>query len=132
MAAPKLTAKQEKFCQEYIKCGNQSEAYRQAYDVSKNTKDESVWVNACKLMADAKVSQRVYELQEKALERTLVTVESLTIELEEARAMAQDTGQPAAMTSASMGKAKIHGFDVQKHQVEASFSVSIDADNKDL
>lgn len=132
MAAPKLTAKQEKFCQEYIKCGNQSEAYRQAYDVSKNTKDKTIWNDAYKLMLNPDVNTRVYELQEKALERTLVTVESLTIELEEARAMAQDTGQPSAMTSASMGKAKIHGFDVQKHQVEASFSVSIDADNKDL
>ena len=31
-----LTPKQEKFCQKYIEMGNASEAYRQAYNASKN------------------------------------------------------------------------------------------------
>ena len=128
----KLTDKQEAFCLAYLECNNQSEAYRQAYNVGENTKPESIWVNSCKLMADTKVSQRVFELQQIAQERTLVTVESLTKELEEAREKATEWGQAAAMTGASMGKAKLHGLDVQKIDLKGSMSVVIDQANKDL
>ena len=61
----KLTDKQEKFSQLVVTLGNQSEAYRQAYDVSSTTTMESINVNASKLMADAKVSLRVEELRNK-------------------------------------------------------------------
>ena len=132
MTTKKLTDKQEAFCLAYVECNNQSEAYRRAYNVGENTKPESVWEQGCRLMADHKVSARVFELQQEAAKRTLVTVESLTIELEEARAMAVQEGQAAAMTGASMGKAKLHGLDVQKIDLKGSMSVIIDGDNKDL
>lgn len=122
----KLTAKQEAFCQAYLKCSNQSEAYREVYDVSENTKPETVWENACKLMANTKVAPRVFELQLLAQERTLVTVESLTKELEESRELAKKIEQPAAMNGASMGKAKLHGLDVQRVdlRMKGDFTVS--------
>ena len=128
----KLTDKQEAFCLAYLECNNQSEAYRQSYNVGENTKPESIWTQSCVLMADLKVSSRVYELQQEAIERTLVTVESLTKELEEARALAIKIDQPSAMTGASMGKAKLHGLDVQKIDLKGSMSVVIDQANKDL
>lgn len=110
----KLTAKQEMFCQEYLLCGNQSEAYRNSHKSSKAVNPESIWEMACKMMAVDKVSTRVFELQQLAVERTLVTVESLTEELNQSHAMAKQEKQAAAMTGATMGKAKIHGLDVQK------------------
>lgn len=119
----KLTAKQEKFCQEYIRCSNQSEAYRTVYNVKKDRKPEYVWTDACVLMANPKVAQRVFELQQLAQERTLVTVESLTNELNENRDFAKQQKQPAAMTSATMGKAKIHGLDAQKIDMTIKASV---------
>ena len=120
-----LTAKQEKFAQEYIKTINQSEAYRRAYDVGKNTKPETVWVEACKLMANPNVAQRVYELQQEAKERTLVTVESLTEELNEAYKLAKQEKQPSAMTGAVSVKAKIHGLDVKKIDMTLAGDFSI-------
>ena len=60
-----LTEKQERFCQEFIKSGVASQAYRIAYPKSKNWKDESVNVNASKTMANTNIMQRVKELQEK-------------------------------------------------------------------
>lgn len=60
-----LTEKQERFCQEYIKSGVASQAYRIAYPKSKKWKDESVNVNASKTMANTNIMQRVKELQEK-------------------------------------------------------------------
>jgi len=118
----KPTPKQEAFARKYVECSNASEAYRTCYDVGENTTPEAVWVNACKLMANAKVAQRVYELQEAAAERTLVTVESLTKELNENRDKADDLDQVAAMNQATMGKAKLHGLDVHKVDINANIT----------
>jgi uncharacterized protein YmfQ (DUF2313 family) len=61
----KLTDKQEKFAQSVVKLGNQSEAYRQAYDVKETTTIESVNVQASVLMSDLNISLRVEELREQ-------------------------------------------------------------------
>lgn len=122
-----LTQKQEAFCLKYMECSNQSEAYRHAYDVGENTKPETVWVKACELMSVGKVSARVFELQQKAAERTLVTVESLTVELDENRTKANDLDQVAAMNGATMGKAKLHGLGVEKSHVELGISADFAA-----
>ncbi len=63
-----LTAKQEKFCLAYVQTGNASEAYRQTYSASR-MKDTSIYVNASKLMADAKVTQRIAELRKGVSDR---------------------------------------------------------------
>ena len=113
----KLTQKQEAACQAYIECGgNQSEAYRQAYDCS-NSKPETVWVNSCKLFSDANVMQRVIELQATHVLRHNVTVDSLTLELDENREVGRVEGQSAAMTAATLGKAKIHGLVTDKQAI---------------
>lgn len=108
-----LTPKQEAFALKYVECGNASEAYRHAYDAEKS-KPESVWQSASRTLADVKVASRVMELQEKAQERTLITVESLCAELDEDRMLARDEGQASAAISAVMGKAKLNGLLVDK------------------
>jgi phage terminase small subunit len=112
--ADKLTPKQEAFAAAFIETSNASEAYRTAYDVGEDTKPESIWVNASKLLSDAKVAQRVAELQQEHRERHAVTVDMLTAELDQAKELALNIEQPAAMTSAIMGKAKLHGLLVDK------------------
>lgn len=111
--ANKLTVKQEKFAQKYIELGNASEAYRQSYDCEKSS-DEVIWQEACILLGHPKVSVRVAELQAEHKEQHKVTVESLVKELEEARALAMKNDQTTASVSATMGKAKIHGFLTEK------------------
>jgi phage terminase small subunit len=59
-----LTAKQEKFVQNIIQGMSQADAYRSAYSC-KNMTDNSIYVNASKLVADAKVAQRLKELREQ-------------------------------------------------------------------
>jgi phage terminase small subunit len=110
MAKSKLTPKQEAFARAYVETGNASEAYRRSFEVGKNTKPESVWVNASKLLSDAKVAQRVEELFARAVERTMVTVDSLTRELDEDRVLARKLDMPSAAITAVMGKAKLHGL----------------------
>ncbi|EJL66298.1 terminase small subunit [Flavobacterium sp. CF136] len=57
-----LTLKQEAFCQAYIRLGDKSAAYREAYSCSK-MKSETVHVKANELSKVGKVSVRIIELQ---------------------------------------------------------------------
>lgn len=114
-----LTAKQEAFALAYVETGKGSEAYRRAYEVGADTKPETIWSEASRLLADPKVSARVKELQQEARDLMLVSIGTLTEELEEARlkAMGDEKGASAAV-SAVMAKAKLHGLLVEK--VEAT------------
>jgi phage terminase small subunit len=114
-----LTPKQEAFACAYVETGNASEAYRRAYD-AENMKPETVWKRACELLACGKVAGRASELQAAAAERCIVTVASITQELEEARALALQEAQASAAVSASMGKAKLHGLIVEKRDHRSS------------
>ena len=58
-----LTPKREKFAQELVRTGGQSEAYREAYPSSRNWKSETVHSAASRLAADGKVHARVEELR---------------------------------------------------------------------
>jgi hypothetical protein len=73
--------------------------------------------NATTLKANQSIIKRLRELQDARTERTLVTVDSLTDELEEARAMALSEKQSSAAVAATMGKAKLHGLVIDKKQL---------------
>ena len=105
-----LTPKQENFCLAYLETGNASEAYRRSYN-AQNMKPESINVNACKLLSDAKIAQRLEELRAPIIAKAQLTVEDLLAELEEARQLALETESPAPAVSATMGKAKLLGLD---------------------
>ncbi len=68
----KLTPKQEKFCLVYLKTGNASEAYRQAYDTS-NMKPESVNRKAKDVLDNVKITSRLVELNEIAVTDAVMT-----------------------------------------------------------
>lgn len=68
----KLTPKQEKFCLVYLKTGNASEAYRQAYDTS-NMKPESVNRKAKDVLDNVKITSRLVELNETAVTDAVMT-----------------------------------------------------------
>lgn len=65
-----LTAKQEAFCQGIADGLGQADAYRAAYD-AEDMKENSVYVNASKLMKNAKVMQRIAELKSQVQEKQL-------------------------------------------------------------
>lgn len=125
---PDLTAKQEAFALAYVEVGNASEAYRRTHDVAPETKPESIWQSASRCLADVKVQSRVKELQEEARSLALVSIGTLTQELEDARAHAmKDPKGAAAAVSAVMGKAKLHKLlDEDKPSAGVSVTVVID------
>jgi phage terminase small subunit len=65
-----LTAKQEAFCQGIADGLGQADAYRAAYDAG-DMKENSVYVQASKLMKNPKISQRIAELRSEVQEKQL-------------------------------------------------------------
>lgn len=130
MAVKKLTVKQEAACQAYVgKCkGHKSNSYREAYNVE-NMSDEAIHVEASRLFQNPMMALRVMELQEGIADRHAVTVDSLIIELEEARMIAKDNAQSSGAVAASMGKAKLSGLLIDRKEVTGKDGAPIEVDN---
>lgn len=69
-----LTEKQEKFARAIVEGMNQADAYRSAYS-TKNMSDNSIYVNASKLAADAKVALRIKELRDELAKPSIKTAQ---------------------------------------------------------
>lgn len=114
MEKKKLTPKQDKFARLVAEGKTQADAYRGAYDVSKNTKPETVLKLASKLMQKGDIRGRVEELRAKADIRTVETIEKLTNELNTVLQMALKLEQTASAVSAINSKAKLLGLITDK------------------
>jgi phage terminase small subunit len=106
-----LTAKQEAFVQKIIEGYSQADAYRSAYSC-KNMSDNSIYVNASKLMADAKVAQRVKELREQLATPSIKTAQERMEWL--SRIMDSEEETTADKLKASDQLNKMEGLYVQK------------------
>lgn len=115
----KLTPKQEKFCLEFIQCGNAAEAYRRAYSAEK-MKPETVWSNASRIMADSKVLARVSELRADAAQKAMVTLESHLADLARLRDLAEEDGQFSAAITAEISRGKAVGLYTERLKQEVS------------
>lgn len=121
-----LTIKQEKFCQLVVELGDNSKAYRGAYDASR-MKPESVHRKARELIENVKVAARIDELREELAQRGRCTLDSLLLELEETRvsALNRETPQCGAAVAATMGKAKLCGLDKQLVELSGGVDVTV-------
>ena len=104
--------RQETLAQVFVQTGNKTEAYRQAGYSTKGTA-RTITGNVMRLFRDAKVLNRVAELQAEQAKLHAVTIESLTADLREDRALAYAVKNPSAAVSAVMGMARLHGLDKQ-------------------
>ncbi|PYE89602.1 hypothetical protein [Phyllobacterium leguminum] len=103
-------ARHEKFAQNLAKGKTADRAYVEAgYKANRH--------NAAALAREEHILTRVHELQKKAAERTAVTIQGLTDELEEVRVSASTAEQYSVAVSAIMGKAKLNGLLVEKKQL---------------
>ena len=100
----------ERFAQNLAKGMSATEAYETAGYKANGP-------NAGRMTKNDEIVKRIAELQNRAAEKTGYTIVKATAELEEARQLATTEKNPAAMVSASMGKAKVNGLLVDKHLV---------------
>ena len=124
-----LTEKQEKFCVEYIRTGNASAAYRHAYDTSKS-KESSVNVNACKLLADAKIAQRIEELRIPARETAQMTLADHLNDLKRLRDLAAAAENYSAAVTAETNRGKASGLYTEKLTLDATVVTMTDEQRK--
>jgi phage terminase small subunit len=111
-----LTLKQLNFCRAYVETGNASEAYRRSYNVSA-MKAVTIGCKAQELMANGAVTVYIAALKAAAAARHEITMDDLVDELSEARAVAKEERNPAAMVAATMGKAKMLGMLVDRSSI---------------
>lgn len=74
-----LTLKQERACQEFIKTGNKSAAYRAAYNAGRMS-EASVNVRACELFKQGKIAVRIKELMAPVAKRAQISVDRVLTE----------------------------------------------------
>lgn len=88
----------------------------QAYQIAGyRAGDPASSASALRLQED--IAGRVLGLQRTVAERTVVTMETLIDELDEARLLARDVAQPGAMVSATKEKAILLGLRVEKRDM---------------
>lgn len=109
-----MTPKQEAFCLSYVETGDASEAYRRAYSTGK-MKPVTINREAKRLLDNPKIATRLAELHAAVVERHEFTVDDMIAQLDEDRKFARECETPAAAVSASMGKAKVLGFLIDRH-----------------
>ncbi len=118
-----LTPKQEKFCQKYIELGDATKAYYASYD-AKGSKPITANRAAKALLDNPKIATRVREIQDFHFKRHVVTVDTITQELDESRKLATADKQHSAAITASIGKAKLHGLITDQAKVVADVGLT--------
>ena len=111
-AKRRFTDKMELFCLSYVETGNASEAYRRSYNTT-NMAEKTAQREGYNTLQKPQVQARIEELRNQVMDRHEITVDTLLLELEQARRLALDTKKAAAAVTATMGKAKLLGLDKQ-------------------
>lgn len=102
-----LTPKQEAFALEYVRLGVVHKAYRAAYKVDPETKDNSVYNSSSLLLKTPKIARRIKEIQESLAE---VAMGELVAGLRQSRDIALEDRNSAAVNGAVLGLAKLKGY----------------------
>ena len=88
-------------------------------------KPETVNREAKALTDNPKIATRIEELHAAARERHEVTVDTLTCEIDEDRALAHKAKQAGAAVAATLGKAKLHGLLKDRHELTGPRGVPV-------
>lgn len=139
-----LTPKKNKFAEEFVKCGNQSEAYRRAYNC-RTMKPETITEAASKLMQDYDVTTRVKELQAKIEKKNVLSAQQLQEELtryildeKEEECIVIESNYDKSSTARKMTKkvqpkdklkaiellCKLAGYNVEKGEITAPVTIN--------
>lgn len=105
----RLTAKEEKFCIEFSKGINASDAYRAAYS-TKNMKSETINNKAYALLKKGDIRARIEELKKPIIEKAQLTFESHLKRLDDLSKGAEKAEQFGAAITAEIHRGKASGF----------------------
>lgn len=103
---------------------NQSDAYREAYNVKPNTKIETINNNAYKLTLDSEIMARVDELRKPIVKAAQLTLEAHLNDLKGLRNMATKAEQYSAAISAEVARGKAAGLYTDKLQLTGNLEIT--------
>ncbi len=116
MVSNNLTAKQEKFCQNIAKGEmTQYAAYCDAYN-AENMQDDTIYVKASQMCDEDKISIRIKELRQPAIEETTRTLVDILNDIETLRKSGMKSDQKLALDCLKH-YAKLCGFEVDKSDI---------------
>jgi phage terminase small subunit len=125
-----LTLKQERFCQAYIKTGNASEAYREAYSCGK-MKPESVHRLAKANLDNIKIASRIDQLRDLLQGKFEISIKTLTSDLIADREEARKDRAHRAVVAFTVELGKLHGcYDKDNNQRKSNVIFVIPEVNK--
>lgn len=118
---PLKNPRHEAFARHYVAHGIARHAYVAAGYQSRlgATPRDTGPADACasRLLKHAKVKQRIERLQTVMAKLADITADTIATELEEARQLAKQEGQSAAMVSATTAKAKLAGLLIERKEI---------------
>ena len=120
-----ITSKQEAFCQAIISGGTQADAYRSAYSTA-NMKSKTVDEEACAIMKNPTIINRIAELRAPAVRAAGMTLESHLADLQRLRNMAVKDKQYAAAITAETSRGRAAGFYVDKKEIRTGLIDGLD------
>lgn len=103
----KLSPARERFAVLYVTKRNASDAYRGAYNLRENIKDQTVWSNASRLMADSKVKARIKQLRDMT---AIPSINAVIADYEASRDGAFEDRNWSAANGAIGGIAEVAGY----------------------
>ncbi len=120
----KLSIKHEKFCIEYLKSNNATQAYRATYDTSKLA-SKSLNQCASRLLRNVNIRSRILEMTADLTNLTLLTLEKHLCNLEDIRNSAFREGKWSVAVQAEHLRGQACGFYVHKTEVTVPNGKSI-------
>lgn len=103
----------------YMESGNASEAYRKAYD-AQSMRPSSVNRSAKELLDNPKITARLQELRQPAVERAQVTLEQHLNDLKRLRDLAEASEKYGPAIQAEVARGKASGLYVEKTELSGA------------
>ena len=118
-----LTLKEKRFCEEFVRTGNATQAYLAAYGGTYNTANAQGW----RTLQRPRVHEYVAALQKQAWEGACITAERVGLKLAEIAFAAKDDEQytPTAQLKALDLLQKQMGLQHQKIEADVSTDINI-------
>lgn len=111
------------FIAEYARNGNDArKAYSKAYP-SKTRSEASTRQGAYMMMKNPNVQTRLEELRQNTQAHAETSIQQISERLDEAYSIAKEKSDAKAMTTAAMGKAKLHGFLVERTEAKHTHEI---------
>jgi len=127
----KLTIKEEKFCQLVVEYGDQTKAYREAFDVKKDALDKTHHEAASKYAS--KNSTRIEEIKQELREKNIMSKEEIMEHLKDILTMTKHSEKEKAIALKAIDQytKMVGGYEPVKVDIKQEWDISFGGEEED-